>query len=411
MLKALPAARDRALSEALTLNAQASASLTVITSLKALRDIEKAWRSLEADTQNHTSPFQSYDWAMAWAEIYVDGSDAPQLNVLAGYENGELVFLWPLMRVKQMGLAVMTWLTEPFGQYGDVLVRKGSNAKAWIKSSINLLRRLRDIDMVRLRHVRADSHLAVHAAQFLKDARLVEQAPYLDLAAFKTDEDYENRYTSTQRKRRKKIRKALETIGPISFTQLNAGTVADEAMQQAISEKNKWLADRGRINRVLGCPKHLAFLKNLSRRRNSSVTVVVTEMKTGTEPCSWEIGFRHKDVHHGYITSHTNSLTDLSPGRLHMDLSQREAIKGGMARFDLMVPNDAHKESWSSAKVETRDYFIPVSLSGRIAGATFLQMLRPALRHIYYRLDTSILRKINFRSVIARRKDDHRKDA
>jgi hypothetical protein len=75
-----------------------------------------------------------------------------------------------------------------------------------------------------------------------------------------------------------------------------------------------------------------------------------------------------------------------------MDLSQRLALRHGMKAFDLMVPNDAHKESWSSAKVETRDYHLPVSALGRLYGIGYLETARPLLRRAYYGMPPRLLR-------------------
>jgi CelD/BcsL family acetyltransferase involved in cellulose biosynthesis len=66
-----------------------------------------------------------------------------------------------------------------------------------------------------------------------------------------------------------------------------------------------------------------------------------------------------------------------------------------MEKFDLMVPNDAHKESWSSAKAMTNDVFLPVSGKGRIIGHAYLRTLRPLLRSLYYRLEPAALRWFN----------------
>jgi CelD/BcsL family acetyltransferase involved in cellulose biosynthesis len=297
----------------------------------------------------------------------------------------------------------LTWLTEPFGQYGDVMCRKGEHCRRWIQGAITFMKRLRDVNILRLRHVRMDSHLGTHAADLLHDARVPDGAPCLDLTQYASEAAYDERYTSTQRKRRKKIRKCLEEIGPLSFEQLPAGSLADAAVQSAIAEKNAWLTERGRLNRVLGCPKHLSFLKNLSRRRNGAVEVVVTEMKAGNSPVSWEVGFRHQGTHYGYITSHVNALTDLSPGRLHMDLSQRECVKAGLALFDLMVPNDVHKESWSSAVIATNDYYLPLSISGAALGHGYIRTLRPLLRKAYYNMDASTLRKLNWKTLMSKK--------
>jgi CelD/BcsL family acetyltransferase involved in cellulose biosynthesis len=375
--------------------APASATLSVVTSLSALRDLEAKWRALEGEAQGHTSVFQSFDWVMAWAETYVWQKQQASLHILAGYDNDELVFLWPLMRTNRLGFAVLTWLSDPFGQYGDVICRKGHCSKQWIEGSVTFLKRLKDVDILRLRHVRADSHVATQATRLFSNARLPEKAPYLDLTAYPDEAAYDARYSSVQRRRRKKIRKSLEDKGPLAFKRLPAGSDADAAMQQAIAEKNQWLSDRGRINLVLGCPGHITFLKNLSRRQGGTVDVVVTELTAAGQPVSWEVGFRHLGTHYGYITSHVNALTDLSPGRLHMDLSQREALKDGMQRFDLMVPNDSHKESWSSAAVDTADYYLPLSLPGAAYGHGYVRTIRPLLRAIYYSLDAATLRKLN----------------
>ena len=150
------------------------------------------------------------------------------------------------------------------------------------------------------------------------------------------------------------------------------------------------------------CPGHLEFLKRLSRRHGGSVELIVSELKVGDQALSWEIGFRHGTAHFAYITSHMNKHTDLSPGRLHMDLSQKACLAEGMQRFDLMVPYDAHKESWSSASVDTKDYFVAMTAGGWIAGHIYLKMLRPAARKLYYELQPTLLRWLGLRRTAAR---------
>jgi CelD/BcsL family acetyltransferase involved in cellulose biosynthesis len=282
------------------------------------------------------------------------------------------------------------------------MCRAGHSPRKWMESSIAFLKRLRDVDILRLRHVRADSHLISHCANLFKDAKAHDKAPFLDLQQFATDADYDARYTSVQRKRRKKIRKAIEEIGEVKFARLPVGSLADVAIQSAISEKNAWLSERGRMNRVLNCPLHPTFLKSLSRRLGGTVEVVVTELTAGGKPVSWEVGFRHRNKHYGYITSHVNALTDLSPGRLHMDLSQRACLADGMTQFDLMVPNDVHKESWSSATVDTNDYYLPLSIKGAAFGHVYIRTLRPMLRNLYYKLTS---KKFNVLTLLRKSKN------
>jgi CelD/BcsL family acetyltransferase involved in cellulose biosynthesis len=119
---------------------------------------------------------------------------------------------------------------------------------------------------------------------------------------------------------------------------------------------------------------------------------VLTTLSVGHKSISWELGFRFNGTHYAYLTSHVNELTDLSPGRLHMDLSQRLCLADGQKVFDLMVPNDQHKASWSSTTVNCDDYFLPLSAGGHLFGSLYLRLLRPLLRRGYYAMSPRLLR-------------------
>jgi CelD/BcsL family acetyltransferase involved in cellulose biosynthesis len=376
----------------------ATAHLTLVTNLSNLRALQEDWRTLEANCARAPSVFQSFDWIMAWSETYDGGTNGPEPHLLAGYDKGKLVFVWPLMKTHRFGLSTLTWLTDPFGQYGDILCQKDQCPKHWMSNAIAFVRRLKGIDLMHLRHVRDDANMGTRAKELLCNARTPERAPWLDLTQFTSEEAYDARYTGAQRRRRKKIRKHIEELGPVEFKLLPSGVMADRAMDMAIAEKNQWLSERGRLNRVLGCPHHGKFLKNLSRRFGGTVEVVVSELTAGGKPVSWEIGFRSGKTHFGYITSHINALTDLSPGRLHMDLSQRASLNSGMERFDLMVPYDTHKESWSSASEHTNDYFLPFSGAGWLVGHGYLQTIRPILRRLYYTVLPAVFRVLKNRT-------------
>jgi CelD/BcsL family acetyltransferase involved in cellulose biosynthesis len=261
--------------------------------------------------------------------------------------------------------------------------------------SLRFISSLKSIDGIRLRHVRHDTLCAKFLGERFDNARAPELAPYLNLTAYADEAAYDARYTSVQRKRRKKIRKSLEQIGELDFHQVPPGSLADVAIEEAVLEKTKWLQSRGRRNRVLKCPANVKFLKHLSRRRQDGFQTVISELTADGKPLSWEIGFNYRGTHYGYITSHREELTDLSPSRLHMDLSQRLSLKQGMERFDLMVPNDAHKESWSSEKVACDDHYLALSPKGHVYGALYLKGLRPQIRRAYYSSPSWLLKWVS----------------
>ena len=367
--------------------------MALVSSLEGLWQLDSGWRKLEQSGLGGHGVFQTFDWVMSWARSYCGRDGVYEPCIVAGYRGEELVFVWPLMLEKRGPMRVLRWLTEPLAQYGDMLVAPGESAEGWGRDGLVLLRRLRHIDVIRLRHVRADAVARPFVERMFRDARHVDHAPWLDLTQFADASTYDRRYSPAQRKRRKKIRKALEDkFGPISFTMLPPGACADAAMAQAVAEKCAWLDERGRHNGVLCKDQMTGFLQDLSRRSGGSGQLVVSRMSAGDQVLSWEIGLRFGKRHFGFVTAHVNALTDYSPARLHMDLSQRQALADGMTSFDLMVPNDVHKESWASGTVETRDYHLPLTAMGTAFGWIYLEGLRPAIRRAYYRLPSRLLR-------------------
>ena len=85
-----------------------------------------------------------------------------------------------------------------------------------------------------------------------------------------------------------------------------------------------------------------------------------------------------------FITAHDNQLTDMSPGRLHMHHTQRQAVTDGFATFDLMVPGDPYKQSWSNDTVEVVDFSIALNARGQLFSHGFLKTARPIFRKIYH---------------------------
>ena len=355
--------------------------------------LESDWRQLEANSPHHRNVFQTFDWLQNWAAVYAGAPGTAPLHVILGHRGNRLVFAWPLMRTKTGPLTILRWMSEPVSQYGDVLVDKTENPDIWMAEALAQLRQAPGIDAIRLRHVRADAAAAPFLKKSFRDARLPEQAPWLDLSAYADEAAYDARYTATQRKRRKKYRKTLEdAAGPVVFDLLRPGLATDAAIDHAIALKSAWIESRGRHNQVLNCEEVKTFFKRLARMQSDAVQLVVTALTAGGKPVSWEIGLRMGDVHFAFLTSHVTAMEEFSPARLHMDMAQRRALSDGMKVYDLMLPNDVYKESWSSACSDTDDYHLPLSVRGWAYGVVFLEQLRPVLRRAYYRMPEKFLR-------------------
>jgi CelD/BcsL family acetyltransferase involved in cellulose biosynthesis len=364
--------------------------LCLVSRVAELEALGPAWRALEEQAARASTVFQSHGWCTAWAHHYAGPRATNELCIVTGYQDGALVFVWPLMKAHTGPFTILRWLSEPFAQYGDVLIAPGADARTWLGASFDFIRRLKDIDSIRLRHVRADAAVYPFLREIFRPAGEPDAAPFLDLTPFATEEDYEKRYCKEQRRRRKRIRKELEKIGPVKFELLEAGAPMDRAIDQALDEKRRWLDERGLYSQPVACSLIGPFLRELSRNRSGNPKVVTSRLTAGDRIISWEVGLRFGKTHFGFITAHDTSLTDASPARLHMDMSQKRAIADGMKTFDLMVPADPHKESWSSGQIVVHDFHAPLSLSGRLYGRFYLEWARPLMRRAYFRAPATL---------------------
>jgi len=362
----------------------------VATTLSGMERLEAEWRRLEQEHGDDVHAFQSVDWCLAWGRTFLERDDGVTPFVVTVRRSGRLVLLWPLMRCRLGPLRALCWLSDPFSQYGDVLTAlEGASLMAAMQRAWRTVRDHSRVDIVRLRHVRDDARARPFLKEFFRRAAWRDGAPWMDLAQFPSEEAYEKRYTKEQRRRRKRIRKALEKAfgEELDFGFVPAGEEIGENVERLVEEKRAWLTEKGLMSRPLANPHLVEFLSRLpADGEGGGLRMVVSCLRAGEHRISWELGFRFKGRHYGYITAHERTLTRSSPTRLHMELSQKRALRDGMRVFDLLVPVAPHKKTWSSAVEPVREYFMPLTVAGRILGGTYLCHLRPLLRRVVERL-------------------------
>lgn len=366
-------------------NDQSGLNVVRISTNTELANLKTDWEALEAELADSQLIFQSHSWCSAWADTFMETPEQHSLCVLAAHRTGKVVAILPVMIKCSKGIRVAQWLSEPYAQYGGILISPDEDRAALTTTLFNELKSQRDIDLVHLRHVRKDTDAWEFCANHLKPSGYRETAPFMDLSAFADDEAYQARYTKTQRRRRKKIATSIEQIGAITFTKYTSGNGFTDHCKQIIDNKQTWIAERGLHTSALHCPNLAKFLNHLANNHNPDITTVITETTAGKRGVSHEIGLRYKSRHCAFITAHDTDLTDLSPARLHMDRSQRLALADGMRTFDLMVPGDTYKASWSSGSVEIGDFACPLNLRGYIYHYVYVRTLRHILRAAYLR--------------------------
>lgn len=361
-----------------------------ITTLDGLHALREPWQNLERLDDRSILAFQSFDWCAAWADAFLPSSPDVELCIVTLQHLGETVCILPGMICVERGPRIFRALSQPYAQYCDILCHPQWRTPAVLDKLLDALKALARIDVVYLRHVREDSFAHQFATRCLKPTGYTEVAPAMDLSAFAGEEDYLARYTKVQRRRRKKIANTIEKLGPVEFTSHTSGEAFNTLLGNIIGHKQLWIAERGLHSTPLNDPRLLAFLEQLSRRDTPGLVPVITSLTAGGRPVSHELGLRYKGRHCAFITGHDPELTSLSPARLHMDRSQRQALTDGVSTFDLMVPGDPYKASWSSHTVAVADYAAPLTLRGKLHCLTYIRLLRPLVRAIYLRMPQAL---------------------
>lgn len=361
-----------------------SLSFECITTLDGLAGLRRDWLALEADCPDCASLFQSHDWCMAWAETFVPHDDHHELFVIALRNADRLVCVLPAMVCRKSGVRILRTLSEPYAQYSDILCHPGWQTDATLDILLEAIASSRIADVIHLRHVREGSFAGRFVRRHLTPTGYRETAPFMDLSAFDSEKAYLARYTKVQRRRRKKIAAAIEKLGNVSFEAHTAGSEYEELVRNAVGNKQVWIAERGLYSLPLTDPRLVNFLLALARRRGGAgLQPVITTLKAGGRCISHEVGLRYHGRHCAFITGHDPDLTDLSPARLHMDRSQRLALSDGMHTFDLMVPGDPYKASWSSGAINVEDYAAALTMRGWLHCTLYIRLLRPLARLAY----------------------------
>ncbi len=374
-----------------TVGATQNAQVSIVSSKQEFENIEADWRALERNCHVPPTVFQSFDWIKTWIDVHLSSPGLEQLFIVTGHRGSRLVFAMPLALSNNLGIRKLSWLTQPIGQYGDVLCDKSVDVTDWSEAALKFIREKNAADCLRLRHIRETSNIGPYAKAHWHDGKLNERAPAMDLTRFVNEAAYDARYDADQRRRRKRIRAKLEKFGDVCHEVLKPAA-ACESIDQALDEKLKWLGERGRHNQALHCAKHRAFLKAMAHLNSPCLKQITTRMSAGGKPVSWEVGFLYQGTQYQYLTSHMNDMTDLSPGRLAFDLSQRKALMDGIKKFDLMVPFDKHKESWASGSEPVTDFHFPLTARGAIYSGFYLGWARPMARKAYQNAPKPLLK-------------------
>ena len=268
--------------------------------------------------------------------------------------------VWPLRFEQRCGLRIATDLAAPLAQYSDV-IGEPLDAVAFGALRTRLLDEF-GVDAVLCRGVREDSGLAAALA----DSVAVDQlaAPFVDLQAFGTFENYCSRFSKRTTRARGQRRRKLEALhGPLDFSVLDGGHGRD-ALARALQWKRQWLDTNGLSSRVFSADDQQAILLAAIDDPAAHVSVLSAQGK----PVAVELGFSCAGNYAAFMGAFDPTLAAFSPGQEQMLLTIEWCFARGLARYDLLPPRDTYKLHWTRPgdEVSVTEHCVGLSTAGRL---------------------------------------------
>ncbi|MGI9415437.1 MAG: GNAT family N-acetyltransferase [Hyphomicrobiales bacterium] len=368
-------------------------TLDVVTDLDGLIALKDEWERLETEAAAAHNFFQSFTWCSAWARAYLAASGDTWLKTIVGRRHGETVMIWPLMVVRHGPLCVLKWLSDPVAHYGDVLVERTDEARAWLEAAWEKLTRDPSIDGMSLRYVREDA--AVHELLHAKCVALPNRdvARYLDLKAFESPKRYDEALSRNQRSQRAKLRKKLERQGELGFRVASGGDGFDNAVHLALAFKKSWLDEHGLAGGVVDDPRFEQVFMDVAQGLDAQATSVAGLLTLDGWPIAVDLSFRFKDHYFGFVLAEDGAARTHSPAKVLLDMRQKWCVEERYGQFDMMAPDDPFKQHWSNQAVSVDHFVVSTNLWGTPYCTLYLRGLRPVLKRLYRNMPPAIRRK------------------
>jgi CelD/BcsL family acetyltransferase involved in cellulose biosynthesis len=342
------------------------------------------WRALYERSGRPDQIFQQIDWLRLWADQFLGGK---RLAIVTGRRDGRVVMIWPLVRTHSLGVRRLAFMGEPAGQYGDALIEDCADA-ALIEAAWTRILTLK-ADLVHLRRVRETSPLFA----FLRERGLgaySDAAPFVEFGEVECYDDFDKRYSGKARSSRRRLKRRLEEIGPVSFVRAKSCDEARALVGCAFAMKRAQLETRGRF-----APAMRDFRLErlfLAAAGAPAAGAQVLAIACNGETAAVSIAFAAKREAFGHILAHDPRFEKQGVGVLLAEHAFRSAFEAGCRRFDMAPPADKYKMDWASGVVTVEDFAAPLTVRGALYSRLWLKGGRAMAKAIAGRMPSALLR-------------------
>lgn len=363
-----------------------------VETLSRIEDAEalaSQWRALEL-RQNRAVFFQSCDWCLyVWrTRLCTRDAGTPEPHVMVIRDSERFVAIWPLAVHASIAGRYAHDLTEPFGQYSDILVEPGADLEAIRTAAFDELSRWR-IDGLVLRKVRDDAVLAPWFSIPGGRQEKSDAAPEIALGRLGGYDAYRHSLNAKTRKNLRNYRNRLAREGQLSHTVLDGSADAAQVIARCFDGRTDWLEASGLSSTAFADPAFEALVGGLANRARGAPPVLAMRLTIATADAtspsaptevSLHWGFEHAGRYYAYMASRNPAFDACSPGRLHLEDVIAALAERGIATVDLLSPALPYKTSLATGAVGISTRGRAFTLRGRLAIHGWHGRLRPAMK-------------------------------
>jgi CelD/BcsL family acetyltransferase involved in cellulose biosynthesis len=354
----------------------------LITTRAGFDALEADWNDLFDRIGRSIHLFQTFNWNWHWANHYLETSDQHELAIATVRRRGRLVMLWPMVVERTAGLKVLAWMGAPVSQYGDILAEDGPACLPAMREAWAFLLASVRPDAVKLNKTRSDSTVAPLLAELGTLVTQQLEAPYLDLASAPTYAQYEERYSSKDRKNRRRLYRRLEETGAVTIQTCGEGPEAAAAASTAIAMKRTWLEHKGFISPAVSDARFARFFAAAARSTERPAGLVVSAITCDGKPAAMEIAIACRERIAAHILVYDTAFDKFGPGGLMLEKLLAARLAAGTAVYDMLAPGGGYKSDWADGSVAVCDHALGCTVKGKLYARGFLGLLRPRLKRL-----------------------------
>lgn len=361
--------------------------VATITELAQAMQMREIWLLLE-QRQHRAVFFQSFAWCThVWRSrlaLALPGTPAP--HVLVVRRGGRFVAIWPLAISSGAAGRYAQDLTEPFGQYADILIDPAEDCAAVCRAALRAIAGWH-VDGLLLRKVRDDSPLRLWLQAHGTLAGGVEAAPEVAIAAAGGYDAYRSSLNAKTRKNLRNMRNRLSREGAIVHTLHDRGEDAASIVARCFEGRTGWLESSGLSSTAFADPAFEGVIRSLTGGSAGAPLVVALRLAltdaagSGAQTeLSLHWGFEHGGRYYAYMASRNAAFDAFSPGRLHLESVIEALAVRGIETIDLLMPAIPYKTSVATGTVAVATYGVSFSMRGKLAIDGWHGYVRPALK-------------------------------